>query len=155
MIRVKKVSEEKCVRIRHNLSYDAKTGEITRKGKRKGNGTVNRDGYLVYKVCGESFLAHRLAWFLYYGKFPDVELDHINRDRKDNRICNLRLADRYLNSQNCDRKPNAQTGVIGVYEDTYTKFLKKKYTLRYHGKLYRFYTIEDAVSFRLSKGLFV
>lgn len=153
MIKVKKVSDAKCAYIRRHISYDPKTGEITRKGKRKGDGHINRDGYLVYKVGGESFLAHRLAWFLHYGKFPDVELDHINRNRTDNRIDNLRLADRFINTRNSNRPPNPKTGFRGIYEDTYTRGLKKKYTLRYLGKHYRFYTIQEAVYFRLAKGL--
>jgi hypothetical protein len=53
-------------------------------------------------------MAHRLAWLWVYGEWPTEDLDHINRNREDNRISNLRLASRSENMANtCGRKDNA------------------------------------------------
>jgi hypothetical protein len=48
--------------------------------------------------------AHHYAWFMSYGNVDFVELDHINRNRSDNRIVNLRIGNRALQSQNRNAK---------------------------------------------------
>ena len=62
-------------------------------------GTRNRDGYIVFKVNGKLFYAHRVAFFLVHGVVPKM-IDHINRNPSDNRIKNLREATTILNAQN-------------------------------------------------------
>lgn len=130
-------------------------GVITRNDREGGLGSLDRDGYLILKVKGKQFKAHRVAWLLNYGDFPTKEIDHINRIRTDNRIENLRESDRKEQHRNMTRHPNKDTGVIGIYIDKVTKGLKKKYTTRISGKTYRFYTLEDAVNFRKEQGLWV
>lgn len=66
-------------------------------------GTKDKDGYIVIRVLGNKYKAHRLAWFYYYEKWPDKEIDHINRIRDDNRIGNLREVDRYMQNANASR----------------------------------------------------
>jgi hypothetical protein len=51
-------------------------------------------------VNGRTYIAHRLAWALHYGEEPSLEIDHINGERSDNRIANLRLATRGENCKN-------------------------------------------------------
>jgi hypothetical protein len=88
------------------VTYDPETGLFTRlifKGKcRPGDkiGGTNHDGYVVFRVGGKKHLAHRLAWLYIHGKWPENELDHVNRIRDDNRICNLRESSRVANAQN-------------------------------------------------------
>ena len=62
-------------------------------------GTRNKNGYIVFRVNGKLLYAHRVAFFLVNNVLPKM-VDHINRNRSDNRICNLRVADPILNSQN-------------------------------------------------------
>ena len=62
--------------------------------------SVNALGYGRVKINGKSVLAHRLAWALHYGEWPDGAIDHINGIKTDNRLCNLRLATRAQNQQN-------------------------------------------------------
>lgn len=81
-------------------------------------GHKDRCGYLGFKLGRSWYLAHRVAWLLHYGSICENKcIDHINHDRADNRICNLRLVTRSENSKN--RKPNKNTTYcVGV---TYRK----------------------------------
>jgi hypothetical protein len=93
--------------LRSAIGYDPDTGVFTRKaayGRAKAGavlGTKMRTGYLSVCFKGQNFKAHRLAWFYVHGVMPSSPIDHVNGDRKDNRIENLRLA---TNSQNCMNK---------------------------------------------------
>ena len=54
-------------------------------------GSLNKaNGYIYVKFNNKRYLAHRLAWFISTGKWPKKHLDHINNDKSDNRIENLR-----------------------------------------------------------------
>jgi hypothetical protein len=130
-------------------------GTITRDDRKGGTGSLDKDGYLIIKVKGKQFKAHRIAWLLNYGSFPESELDHINRNKLDNRIENLRESNRQEQIANRDYRPNPRTGVVGVYEDRFTRGLKKKYATKIKGKTYRFYTVNDAAKFRREHGLWV
>lgn len=129
-------------------------GELIRDDRSNPSGSLDRDGYLIIKVKGKQYKAHRIVWLLHHGDFPNGEIDHINRIRTDNRIENLREADRALQFENMEHKPNPNTGAIGVHI-TAMDGLKKKYTTRIKGKVYRFYTIAEAVEFRKRCGLWV
>lgn len=88
------------------LDYDPETG-VVRWIKSKGRncksgavaGTLN-SGYLRVKFDGKHYPIHRLAWYLYHGTWPKGQIDHINRDKLDNRIENLRDVSSRANSQN-------------------------------------------------------
>lgn len=153
MIKCRILSEPTKAYIKENFSYNPDTGEIFRLDYKKGQGHYDKDGYLKFKVKGKNLFAHRIAWLLYYGEYPKSELDHINRNRTDNRISNLRIVDRITNVRNSYVTPNPITGVRGVYVDTCTRGLKKKYTTRVMGKTYRFYTLQDATTFRKENNL--
>lgn len=143
-VRTKTVSTEMKDYIKKYFIY--KNGIIERYDKKKhSTGSVDRYGYLIIKIKGEQFKAHQIAWFLNKGEFSNVELDHINGNKLDNRIENLRKATRELQVFNIKRKPNPKTKVVGIYIDEVTKGLKKRYVFRYKGKTYRFYTLEDAI----------
>ena len=146
------VTESECLYIKSYFTYNPLTGEITRNDRKNSGGSFDKDGYLIIKINSRQYKAHRLAWFLYYGEFPQMEIDHINRNRTDNRIANLRLSTRDENIKNSVVAPNRITGVVGVYIDLYTKGLKKKYTTRLKGKTFRFYSLADAINFRKRNG---
>lgn len=69
-------------------------------------------------INGHSHLAHRLAWLFVHGHWPEADIDHINGDRSDNRIDNLRCVTRQHNLMN-QRRPRSDntTGYLGVCVD--------------------------------------
>ena len=77
-------------------------------------GTKRKDGYVHIGLYGKNYLGHRLAWLHVYGDLPSVEVDHINRNRGDNRILNLRLVTRSENAQNGSHRKNNSSGYRGV-----------------------------------------
>lgn len=92
--------------------YDSETGTLTWKTKTcrkvcvgEVAGSVSL-GYLCVKHKGIRYRAHRLAWLITTGEWPVNEIDHINGDRSDNRMVNLREASRQENNLNrkCHRE---------------------------------------------------
>lgn len=71
-------------------------------------------GYVRVRVLGARLYAHRVAWLLMTGVWPD-EVDHVNRDRADNRWHNLRSGSHLANMQNVSTYSNNTTGFTGVY----------------------------------------
>lgn len=104
------------------ISYDADTGHFTwvvaASGVRKGKiaGSMTSCGYWQIRLNKICYRAHRLAWFVTYGEWPDDEIDHINGNPLDNRIENLRIVDRAGNSQNRWKahRDNLSCGLLGV-----------------------------------------
>jgi len=82
------------------------------KGQRIGWRT--KAGYLRVQLNHHRYLLHRLAWFFVYGEFPTGELDHINGITDDNRIINLRLANRSQQCSNQKKSVVNTTGFKGV-----------------------------------------
>lgn len=82
----------------------------------KPAGTINSKGYRVIKINRKDYKAHRLAWFYHYKEWPKFEIDHINGDKTDNRIDNLRDVIHCENNQN-ERKARkvSSTGKLGIY----------------------------------------
>lgn len=109
--------------IREMVSYNPETGVliwIARPCPKIRIGSIasrkpNRDDrYRVFKLNKRAYQAHRVAWLLHYGDWPALELDHINGDKDDNRISNLRLATRSQNMANRKVRAESRTGIKGV-----------------------------------------
>lgn len=84
-------------------------------------GFPRKDGYVGLNILipGSRYraLAHRVAWCIFYGTWPENQIDHINGDRADNRIANLRLSSAIANARNqCLHRANT-SGICGVYYD--------------------------------------
>jgi hypothetical protein len=106
------------------LSYDAETGFIYWKvsnGRRavagSKAGSKHNAGYTRIGIDGVDYLAHRIAWLLYTGDWPKFQIDHINGDRNDNRIVNLRDVTPAENTQNQKKSQRgSKSGTLGVFK---------------------------------------
>lgn len=105
--------------LRRLLRYNEESGSFTwlvRRSWRTGDiaGTVDKNGYRVISIGAKKLFAHRLAWLYVYGKLPTKGLDHINGDKQDNRIQNLREATVSQNMRNKGLDPKNTSGYKGV-----------------------------------------
>lgn len=130
--------------LRALLSYDPETGlfrwKVDRLGSARGvragdpAGSPTVNGYIVIGISGKNYKAHRLAWYLVMEVWPPDQIDHKNRVRGDNRIANLRLANKIQNGANMPGR-RAASGYRGVYRH-YNKWkgvIRDDYRLRYLG----------------------
>jgi hypothetical protein len=105
------------------LHYEPDTGLLRWKinvGKKiKANsvaGCLHSRGYIHVRMNQESFKAHRLAWALYYNQDPGgMQIDHIDENKSNNKIINLRLAGHRENGANFGPQKNNKLGVKGVF----------------------------------------
>jgi hypothetical protein len=143
-------------RLRELVSYDPTTGEFVRLKNtyrhpqligKVINPVAAGNGYVYISVDGKPYLAHRLAWLYVYGEWPERDTDHINCDRTDNRIENLRDVERHVNNQNRSgtRADNKSSGLTGVTWHNHSRKWRARIWL--HGKEHRlglFDTTEEA-----------
>ena len=112
-------------RLREALDYNPATGELVWKinpprkknfvGRRAGSRLAT--GYLGVTIDQRKCLAHRLAWLHAHGQWPVGQIDHLNGDRSDNRISNLRDVPQKVNLEN---RRNVRAGkktsrLLGVF----------------------------------------
>lgn len=146
-------------RARALLDYDPGTGVLTWKAHPKVKhhintrllgaeaGAVGTLGYRLISVDKERLNAHRVIWLMVHGHWPEGEIDHINGDRADNRLVNLRDVPRAENRKNMCMRSDNTSGVVGVY------WYKNRWVadIRVNGKtiyLGRYQNIEDATRAR-------
>lgn len=106
-------------RLKELLTYDPVTGEFRwlkkRRGVRSGEIAGNcSDGYRRIRIDRLEYKAHRLAWLYVRGQWPGDDIDHINGDPGDNRLCNLREANHAQNMANQRRRKDNTSGRKGV-----------------------------------------
>lgn len=101
------------------LEYNPDTGRLTwrissGKAKKASLAGCLIDGYRTIGIQGRLYRAHRLAWLIHHGVEPVGDLDHINGDRDDNRIVNLRQATHAENMHNRRADHDNTSGIKGV-----------------------------------------
>lgn len=93
--------------------FDYKDGQLFRKSGKLA-GSVHPLGYVKVRADGKMYMAHRLIWKMFNKDFETGTLDHINNNRSDNRIENLRIASRCENNQNAIIRKDNTSGAKGV-----------------------------------------
>lgn len=109
-------------RLKYLIEYDSVTGIFTwlhdskNRAYKYGDiaGTLNSNGYLTIGIDGKMYPAHRLAYLYYWGYLPKKDIDHINGNRSDNRLCNIREATRAENLLNQPKHKCNSSGYKGV-----------------------------------------
>lgn len=107
------------------LTYFPNTGEFFWKRKATKTTTIGScagsiagqlpdGGYVFIRLFGKVYAAHRLAWLATYGILPDKQIDHIDHDRTNNAIHNLREADNHINMKNKSMYQTNRSGYVGV-----------------------------------------
>lgn len=129
--------------LRAIIDYNPQTGTFLWKDRADVNNWWNgrysgasagayKDGYKVIRIHRKMFRAHRLAWLYIYGYLPKGDLDHIDGNRANNKISNLREATRSQNCMNSRKSINNSSGFKGVYFRPDTK--KWQAYIGAHGK---------------------
>src|SRR3569623_1349389 len=111
-------------KLRQLIRYDAETGQFFRRLKPSRRhpterevpcGRIDDKGYVIIFVDGRHHKAHRLAWLLVTGSFPDEQIDHIDRCRANNRWANLREASNSENQANIGARKTNRVGLKGAH----------------------------------------
>lgn len=111
--------------------------------------TITAEGYKSGTVLRTHQLAHRVAWAIHHGEWPTLQIDHINRDRNDNRIENLRDVSKRENARNMGRRWDNKSGCTGVSwckrEGKWTAYI------RHHRQIHLGYTPRFCEAVKLRK----
>ncbi len=146
--RAAKETPENKALVFESLSYDPLTGEFRwKKSIRNGHGAgtvagcLHHSGYMLISVSRIKFPSQRLAWLFHTGEWPKEHIDHINMDKTDNRICNLREASYSQNAFNNPKPPCNTSGFKGV--SWYARAQKYRAQITAYGKRYYLGLFDD------------
>lgn len=110
---------------------------------------ITTTGYYYGNIEAQKYPTHRVAWCLYYGKWPEHCIDHINGDKLDNRIVNLRDVPQVTNNRNSRRPSHNKSGVVGVFYDKANRQWQAQISLNNHTHFIgRFDDLADAAAAR-------
>jgi hypothetical protein len=123
-----------------HFSYCPETGELARLTRKNSSGSVDAYGYKIIKFKGVQLKSHRICYALHHGVWPAGVIDHIDGDRTNNRIQNIRDVSPGENTRN--------TCAAGIHKDEKTKGLIAKYRVRGAGTYKNFRRLSDAQEFR-------
>jgi hypothetical protein len=108
-------------RLRELVDYDPETGAMTWRATGKPAGSRHSRGYWQISIDGRKYLRHHLAFLYVLGRWATVEIDHINGDKTDDRIDNLREATRTQNSWNKGLTARNKSGLKGASWDSHNR----------------------------------
>lgn len=107
--------------LRSRFTYNPVTGQVFSKRANRIVGAMNssKKGYLCVWVKNKRILCHHVAWALHYGYVVEApaQIDHINGNRADNRLTNLRMVSAQMQMRNVRLGRNNVTGITGVHFD--------------------------------------
>lgn len=108
-------------KVQRLFDYDEKTGKLKRKVSVSSNarygdyvGWLNSDGYLNVRIDRRMYKVHQIIWLYVHGSWPVGVIDHINQNKTDSRISNLRDTTIQINNINRVTRKDNKTGIPGV-----------------------------------------
>ena len=108
-------------RVKELFTYDENAGTLIRRITVSNNakagsvaGWVNGEGYVCVRVDRINHKVHHIVWLYVNGHWPKGVIDHINQNKQDNRIANLRDTTIQVNNINKGSRKDSKTGVVGV-----------------------------------------
>jgi hypothetical protein len=109
--------------------------------------------YIHVPYKGKAYPAHRVIWEMFNGPIPEgLFIDHIDRDKLNNKLDNLRLVDKTQNAMNCALRKNSVTPIKNVYRCNHGKRWRvyvKAYGVRYNGGSYKDLELAELVAHEL------
>ena len=112
------------------------------------------NGYLCGNIFGKRHQAHRVLWALEHGEWPEVDIDHINGIRHDNRIVNLRSVTKGVNMQNTKMSSKNTSGFNGVYWAKDRNKWRAEISVNNRNiKIGSFDTLDEAINARMQANL--
>ena len=124
--------------LKEKLHYNPETGEFINLKSGKKAGWIEASGYIRIQIDTRKYMAHRLAWLHIHGVWPKYTIDHINNDRSDNRLVNLREATLSQNFGNTRLRAYNSSGYKGVYRN----HKRWQARIKYLGKIIHLGTFE-------------
>jgi hypothetical protein len=125
-----------------------------RKGRVRADGMAGcrcSNGYLQITVDNKNYKAHRLIFLYHFGYMPEHEVDHIDRDRLNNKIENLREVSKSCNVRNSTQQNSTSSGVKGLAWDKSRQKWKAHITINNISKhLGRYSDFTEAAAHRLA-----
>ena len=143
------------------FEYQPDSGDLFYKlscgNKKKGQqaGFKSRKGYKKVSINNSHYFVHRLAWLMFYGVEPKETIDHINGDRLDNRISNLRELSHSVNSslqhEHLRKVCKKRTKYVGVYWNE----SRRKWQAQYRNKHLGWFEsdVEGRIAYLAAKGV--
>jgi len=138
-------------RLREVLSYSPESGLFfwkiaTNNSIKVGQiaGCACCDGYMFIRIDSKRYMSHRLAWFYMTGNWPKYQIDHIDCDKANNRISNLREATNAQNQRNRGRRRDNSSGYKGVSWNSARRKWQSRIKLNGRYKSLGYYDSPDA-----------
>lgn len=144
----KAISSQVIESARNRFHYDPEEGKFYRLRGRKTRRRIAEEvvssnhGYIVLSFLSTKYMAHRVAWGMVHGELDEsAYIDHIDGDKTNNKISNLRLATKQQNAWNVGLAKQNTSGIKGVHFDSHSNMWRATCQ---HKRLGRFKTKEEA-----------
>lgn len=152
--------------LKERFTYEPETGKLFWKQMDSTNINLRRkqfagkeagyeyQGYIYVRLGDSNYLSHRICYAIYYGEFPTNIIDHIDGNKRNNRIENLRVCSPKENAKNAKKYLNNKSGIMGVRWDTKDKAWRVQIGSKENKVQKSFHDFFEACCFRKSMEIY-